>query len=310
MSTCQNADEGDALERDVYCEASAADTFQSFFGGSIMTTDQFDDLSEDPTSGDHHGTSRRRLLGLMLAGVVGVGTSASVVAARHDDHDDDRDDHDRDRDDRDDHDRDDHDDDDHRDDDDDPGRPAVQLADGSWEVRITDDDADAFLPGTITIQPGESVTWVNNDDKPHTATGGGWDTGTLEPGQSATVEFAEPGTFNYSCQIHPVMTGSVVVAGAAATPAASPAATPAAAGSAVRIFNLAYEPATLEVAVGTTVTWTNDDSLPHTATSADGDFDTNTIAAGTTAEITFDTAGTFDYVCAFHPGMAGTIVVS
>jgi plastocyanin len=273
-----------------------------------MATNHSDDAGEDIQADTSSVTSRRRLLGLMMAGVVGVGTSATVVsAARHDDHDDDSD---HDRDDHDDEHRDDHDDDDHRDDDDDPGRPAVQLADGSWEVRITDDDADAFLPGKITIQPGESVTWVNNDDKPHTATGAGWDTGTLQPGESATVEFAEAGTFNYSCQIHPVMTGSVVVGDAAATPAASPVATPAAAGSAVRIFNLAYEPPTLEVAVGTTVTWTNDDSLPHTATSSDGDFDTNTIAAGATAELTFDTAGTFEYVCAFHPGMVGTIVVS
>ena len=282
-----------------------------------MAADRSDDIVEEAGEDASAATTRRRLLGLMLAGVVGVGTSATVVAARHDDHDDDagQDDddtsHDDDHDDGSGHDDDDadHDDDDH-DDDDNPDRPPVQLADGSWEVRITDDDADAYIPGTITIQPGEAVTWVNDDDKPHTATGGGWDTGTLEPGQSAKVDFAEVGTFTYACQFHPVMTGSVVVGGAVATPAASPAATPAVAGGQVRIFNLAYEPATLEVAVGTTVTWTNDDGVPHTATSADGAFDTNTIAAGTTGEVTFDTAGTFDYVCAFHPGMVGTIVVS
>lgn len=249
---------------------------------------------------DSRATTRRRLVGLTLAGVVGLGTGATVMAAsRHDDHDEEDDDTSG---------NDDHDDD--HDDDDDPGQPAVQLADGSWEVRITDDDADAFLPGTLTIDPGESVTWVNNDDKPHTATGADWDTGTIEPGQRATILFADAGTFNYSCQFHPVMTGIVDVGTQDATAAASPAASPVATGTAVRIYNFVYEPATLEVTVGSTVTWTNDDPVPHTATSVDGAFDTNTIAAGSTAEVTFDTVGSFDYVCAFHPGMAGTIIVA
>lgn len=268
----------------------------------------------DSTAEPSNLTTRRRLLGVALTGVVALGTGSTLTAAmRHDDHDDDDKDDSGHGDDHDDDDRehDDHDDDDrHRGDDDDPGRPATQLADGSWEVRITDDDADAFIPGTITIQPGESVTWTNNDDKPHTAMGAGWDTGTIEPGASATVVFETGGSFAYACQFHPVMTGTVAVQGQDSTPVATPAASPAADGDSVCIFNLAYEPETLTVAAGTTVTWTNDDNLPHTATSADGEFDTNTIAAGATAEVTFDTPGTFAYVCAFHPGMSGTIVVT
>jgi plastocyanin len=123
------------------------------------------------------------------------------------------------------------------------------------------------------------------------------------------VLFADGGTFNYACQFHPIMTGRVVAGGAESTPEASPAATATSAGPLIRIFNLTYEPATVEVPVGSTVTWTNDDRVPHTATGADGAFDTTTIDPGATSEITFDTPGTFDYVCAFHPGMAGTIVV-
>lgn len=247
--------------------------------------------------------TRRRLLGTALGGALLLGGSTSLVAAARNDGKGDDDDHDGD----DHHDEDDHDDDDKdHDDDDDHGRQATQLADGSWQVRITDDDADAFVPGTIAIQPGESVTWVNEDDKPHTATGAGWDTGTIDPGASATVLFEKAGSFAYACTFHPKMTGTVNVGEQQGTPVA----TPATGGDAVQIINLAYEPATLTVAAGTTVTWTNDDSMAHTATSSDGTFDTTTIAAGATAKVTFDTPGTFEYVCAFHPGMRGTIVVT
>ena len=270
-----------------------------------MTAHHSNLVPDNPDSGadEHVGmSSRRQLIGFTLAGLASLGIGATAVA-RHDDHKDD-DDHSGGRDDHDDRDDDDHDrDDDHH-------MAATQMADGSWEVRITDDDADAFQPGTITIQPGESVTWTNDDDKPHTATGSDWDTGTIDPGTSSTITFTDAGTFAYSCRFHPEMTGTITVGQGNATPQASPAATPATSGSDIRMFNLAYEPATLKVKAGTTVTWTNDDNVPHTATSEDGEFDTNTIVAGDTAQVVFDSPGTYVYVCAFHPGMTGTIVVS
>jgi plastocyanin len=78
---------------------------------------------------------------------------------------------------------------------------------------------------------------------------------------------------------------------------------------AVTIQNFAFSPASLTINVGDTVTWTNMDSATHTATATDGSFDTGNIAQGESGSITFDTAGTFNYICSIHPNMTGTIVV-
>jgi plastocyanin len=82
-----------------------------------------------------------------------------------------------------------------------------------------------------------------------------------------------------------------------------------AADGSVTIANFAFDPATVTVNVGDGVTWTNQDGTAHTATAGDGSFDTANIAAGGSATVTFDTAGTFAYVCSIHPQMAGTVVV-
>jgi len=204
--------------------------------------------------------------------------------------------------------------------DDDELQPSSPVPAGSTEVRIVDDDADAFQPGTVTIDRGGSVTWVNLDDDDHTATGAGFDTGILEPGALGTITFDEPGAFPYSCQIHPEMVGRVevrdengVVPGpAAASPAASPQASPAADGAAatVTMRDIAFNPPQLEIPVGTTVTWTNAEAIPHTVTAADGSFDSGVLEEGGIFQQTFAEAGTFDYACAIHPGMTGTIRVT
>jgi plastocyanin len=77
----------------------------------------------------------------------------------------------------------------------------------------------------------------------------------------------------------------------------------------VSIEGFAFAPASVTVEVGDSVTWTNADDAAHTATAGDGSFDTESIAAGESSTITFDTAGTFAYVCAIHPTMSGTVVV-
>jgi plastocyanin len=96
----------------------------------------------------------------------------------------------------------------------------------------------------------------------------------------------------------------------ATPPAASPSgAAPGGAGSAVTIQNFAFDPASLTVAVGSTVTWTNRDSVGHTVTADDGSFDSKTIANGDTFSHTFSQAGTFAYHCSIHTTMKATIVV-
>jgi plastocyanin len=71
----------------------------------------------------------------------------------------------------------------------------------------------AFTPAEITIAPGESVTWTNDDGAPHGLEyqAGAPGTDLLLPGAAFTRRFDQPGTYDYSCSIHPYMTGRVVV---------------------------------------------------------------------------------------------------
>jgi plastocyanin len=77
----------------------------------------------------------------------------------------------------------------------------------------------------------------------------------------------------------------------------------------------AYSPNPVQVSTGATVTWTNDDSQPHTATSGenttpDGTFDSGVMAPAATFEHTFTEAGEYPYFCILHPNMVGTVSVS
>ncbi len=78
----------------------------------------------------------------------------------------------------------------------------------------------------------------------------------------------------------------------------------------VTIVDFAFTPQELEVPAGTTVTWTNEDWAPHTVTAEDGSFDSCELVEGDTFEYTFDEPGTYSYLCSFHPGMVGTVVVT
>jgi plastocyanin len=85
--------------------------------------------------------------------------------------------------------------------------------------------------------------------------------------------------------------------------------------SAPKPDNKYYDPSPANVAVGTTVTWMNDDATLHTAVSGtpdsgpSGEFDSSYLAKGKTFSHKFDTAGTFDYYCTLHPFMVGQVVV-
>jgi plastocyanin len=100
-----------------------------------------------------------------------------------------------------------------------------------------------------------------------------------------------------------------LAAATAALAAAITAGAVVAADTAVTIAGFAFDPATVTIQVGDSVTWTNQDSTAHTATAGDGSFDTGNIGNGASATVTFDTAGTFAYACSIHPTMTGTVVV-
>jgi plastocyanin len=71
-----------------------------------------------------------------------------------------------------------------------------------------------------------------------------------------------------------------------------------------------FSPNPVEVKVGETVTWINDDSGRHTVTSKDGVFDSGMMGKGQSFSFTFDKAGEYPYFCEPHPNMVGTVVVT
>ena len=77
----------------------------------------------------------------------------------------------------------------------------------------------------------------------------------------------------------------------------------------VKIDNFSFGPATLTVPVGTTVTWTNRDDIPHTVVSTDGVFKSKVLDTDEKFSFTFSKAGTYPYFCSIHPKMTGKVVV-
>ncbi len=88
------------------------------------------------------------------------------------------------------------------------GGPAVAAA----KVTIAN---YKFMPASITVKAGGTVTWTNTDSDRHTASSDAepsvFDTNTLNKGQSKAVSFKKPGTYKYHCLFHAFMQGTVVV---------------------------------------------------------------------------------------------------
>src|SRR6266849_5853891 len=87
--------------------------------------------------------------------------------------------------------------------------PLVALA-ATSAVNIQN---SAFVPATITVKVGDTVTWTNRDAFSHTSTSdtGAWDLGVIRAGASASFVFRAAGTFAYHCAIHTFMHGTIVV---------------------------------------------------------------------------------------------------
>ncbi len=78
----------------------------------------------------------------------------------------------------------------------------------------------------------------------------------------------------------------------------------------VWIQSYAFNPSTITVAAGTTITWTNKDAVGHSVTSKKGVFDSGIFGMNETHSIAFPIAGTYSYYCTVHPSMTGTVVVN
>jgi plastocyanin len=74
-------------------------------------------------------------------------------------------------------------------------------------------DNFAFVPATLTVHAGSTVTWTNHDEEPHTvaASDGSFHSPGMGTGATFSHAFAAAGTFDYVCSIHPMMHGTVVV---------------------------------------------------------------------------------------------------
>ena len=180
-------------------------------------------------------------------------------------------------------------------------------------------------PAEVTVAPGTVVRWVNEDGDRHRvrSTGGPTelDSGNLEPGDAFTVTFSTAGRTTYvddrdrgDAAYH----GAVTVTGSSgASP--SPPSPGASGGSAapsppssatITMANRAFSPASVVIAPGGTITWTNGDDRDHTGTAQGGAFDTGTLGAGTTATTTHPAEGTFSFFCELHPDMTGVVRVA
>ena len=91
-----------------------------------------------------------------------------------------------------------------------PGEAAGPAAAGKAEVKIAN---FSFSPAALEVKAGTQITWTNGDDIPHTVVSNGtaFKSKVLGTGEKFTFTVSKPGTYSYSCSIHPNMIGKVIV---------------------------------------------------------------------------------------------------
>ncbi|MGB9376566.1 MAG: plastocyanin/azurin family copper-binding protein [Mycobacteriales bacterium] len=106
------------------------------------------------------------------------------------------------------------------------------------------------------------------------------------------------------------LVAGVALAGCSSGGSKSAAAGPAKSTNMITIKNFRFTPAVVTVKAGTVVTWTNQDSVEHSATSDDKTFDSKTFGKGKSYSYTFTKAGTYGYHCTPHQYMTGKVIVT
>jgi uncharacterized cupredoxin-like copper-binding protein len=201
----------------------------------------------------------------------------------------------------------------------DPRDGGLDVALGEWALTL---EAGAIRPGEVTfivanrgtIQHGFEIEIEGEDDS--SGPGSGDDDGLkaetnlLWPGETTELSMNLPaGLYKVECLVpgHDDlgMDGFLEVREGAPLVRSGGNRIP----DAVSIADFAFDPAELEVATGTEVTWTNDDQAPHTVTADGGAFDSGTLEPGDTFSVAVEGNGPVTYACMIHPEMTGTIVV-
>ena len=177
-----------------------------------------------------------------------------------------------------------------------------------------------YDPDIAHVTKGNIIEWTNNDSVAHTVTssadaGATFDSSLMDPASIFQVDTSklEDGEYQYACMVHPWMTASFVL-----EEAKEPVKTDVSivkGASTQQEGQIYFDPAEISVSIGTTIVWTNNDDSMHTVTSGtleegpSSDFDSGMISAGQTFEHAFDSAGVWNYYCAVHPWMKGTVTV-
>lgn len=178
---------------------------------------------------------------------------------------------------------------------------------------------NTFTPSNLTIKMGSSVTWTNPVNSSNVnsvisdATANGtavFYSGTVMPGQNFTYTFGTAGIFTYHSGVQFYLKGVIRVALPDGT-VPGPNQTVSTGNASVEMVNITYSPSPLNVSVGTTVTWYNNDSMVHSVTVISGPelFNSGYIQIGDSYSHTFGKPGIYNYSCIVHPFMFGQIVV-
>ncbi len=193
------------------------------------------------------------------------------------------------------------------------GGNATETAAGGGNATETaegEGSENATLPVTNTTETTGAATAAN-------ATGAGTTTAmnATEAGGNATETAAGGGNATDTQVTGAATGGETATNGTGATGAEGGGTGVSIVPGSSSLTTDAYAPNPIQVSAGSTVTWTNDDSQPHTATSGenatpDGTFDSGIMAPAATFEHTFAEAGEYPYFCLLHPNMVGTVSVS
>lgn len=92
--------------------------------------------------------------------------------------------------------------------------PTISIDKQFDEMNVTvtiGSQTNGFVPSTLTVKSGTTVTWTNGDIVPHTVTGAGFDSGLIDPGKTYSHRFTSTGSFDYKCSVHTVMKGTINV---------------------------------------------------------------------------------------------------
>ena len=172
-----------------------------------------------------------------------------------------------------------------------------------------------FSPSSITIQAGGVVVWLDNSDAPHTVTS---DTGApasfnttqnVTQGKTFALQFNQPGTYHYHCNIHPATMKADITVTSGTTATSGLAVTPVDAALVQMVENppghYIFSPSSITIKAGGVVVWLDNSDAPHTVTSDTGApttfSTTQNVTQGKTFGLLFNQPGTYHYHCNIHP---------